>query len=892
MKNKWFLAFCAVLSGLVSPSLAQAMNDPAQVLLTPYKDPWPAAKPRYWDINNRPFADFIAEIGGSDPFQYTAPSPNQYVQITYDRAPGVPYFVGHVEARGLKPNFAYQIKLVGKPTKGSRGWGAYGDDVANERLGYAGRWWCDSSHATQTNFDDSHFVNFYKNAPGNGNAAHNIYGYHFLGVFVTDEWGNADHDFDGYYSYHITWASWQGGAKQVFAGNFPVQSLTAPFYGYGSQVPTSNVGLWYEYEQNMNPSRSLTVTLPPGNYNCRMVLTEETFHNSSSNSVGGFWQTVLGSEDFAKDANNNYLTDANGNLIPDSDPLNDITFSVAPPNIPPVAAGQSVSVPLNTAKSITLSASDADGDALTYSIVAAPTRGTLGAINGAQVIYTPTSGYAGADSFTFRATDARGGVSDAATVSITVTNQPTITSFSPAGAAPGATVTINGSSFTGASAVNFNGQSAAFTVISATKISATVPANAFSGPLSVTTPNGTTQSATSFTVAPRLTSFTPSSGLVGTVVTVTGQNLSNVTKTSINGVSGAITNRTATSVTFTVPNAATSGPITVINPGGSAVSATVFTVLPKITSFSPAGAAPGATVTINGSGFGGANAVTLNGQSAAFTVVSANKITATVPANALSGPFVVTTPAGAAQSINSFTVAPRIASFSPVSGTVGSAVTVTGENLANATAKLNGVTTTLQTRSATSLTFTVPTTATSGPITVTNPGGSAVLATNFAVFPKITSFSPAKGVPGTTVTINGYTLGGATNVLFNGQSVGAGNFTQVSTARITAIAPPGVTTGKISIATPAGTALSATDFAAAPRITGVTPNSGRIGEGITISGANLQGATVKIGSVVQSVNSSSAGQLVFTIATGSKTGTLSVTGAGGVVSGGTFTLVP
>src|SRR6266513_2857894 len=73
-------------------------------------------------------------------------------------------------------------------------------------------------------------------------------------------------------------------------------------------------------------------------------------------------------------------------------------------------------------------------------------------------------------------------------VAITVSNPPTITSFTPASGPVGTTVTISGTNFTGATAVTFNGTNATFTVIAATSIQAAVPAGATTGPISVTTP--------------------------------------------------------------------------------------------------------------------------------------------------------------------------------------------------------------------------------------------------------------------------------------------------------------------------------------------------------------------------------------------------------------------
>ena len=83
------------------------------------------------------------------------------------------------------------------------------------------------------------------------------------------------------------------------------------------------------------------------------------------------------------------------------------------------ASAQSVNVTAGTPATITLHASDGDADVLTYTIVTQPTHGTLGALNGAVIVYTPTAGYTGADQFSFRASDALVN-SNTAIVSITV----------------------------------------------------------------------------------------------------------------------------------------------------------------------------------------------------------------------------------------------------------------------------------------------------------------------------------------------------------------------------------------------------------------------------------------------------------------------------------------
>src|SRR5207244_6010863 len=93
----------------------------------------------------------------------------------------------------------------------------------------------------------------------------------------------------------------------------------------------------------------------------------------------------------------------------------------------------------------------------------------------------------------------------------------------------------NGTNFGGATAVRSNGTSANYTVNSATVIQATVPANATTGSISVTTPGGTATSASAFTVLypPTITSFTPTSGLVGASVTINGTNFSGATAAQV-----------------------------------------------------------------------------------------------------------------------------------------------------------------------------------------------------------------------------------------------------------------------------------------------------------------------------------------------------------------------
>jgi VCBS repeat-containing protein len=97
-----------------------------------------------------------------------------------------------------------------------------------------------------------------------------------------------------------------------------------------------------------------------------------------------------------------------------------VSITVTSVNDAPVAQAQSVTTAEDTAKVITLDATDVETNALTYTIVANPTRGTLSVLTSNVVTYTPSANYYGLDSFTFRVNDASL-TSTPVTVTITVT---------------------------------------------------------------------------------------------------------------------------------------------------------------------------------------------------------------------------------------------------------------------------------------------------------------------------------------------------------------------------------------------------------------------------------------------------------------------------------------
>jgi uncharacterized repeat protein (TIGR03803 family) len=143
----------------------------------------------------------------------------------------------------------------------------------------------------------------------------------------------------------------------------------------------------------------------------------------------------------------------------------------------------------------------------------------------------------------------------------------------------GKTIEILGQGFTGTTKVSFHGVSANFTVGSDTYLTAVVPSGATTGSVIVSTPGGKLTSNKIFRVIPAILSFSPGSGPVGTPVTITGTSFTGAKKVTFGGVKATVFSVDSdTQITATVPTGAKTGKIQVTTPGGTATSATDFTV--------------------------------------------------------------------------------------------------------------------------------------------------------------------------------------------------------------------------------------------------------------------------------------------------------------------------
>lgn len=487
-------------------------------------------------------------------------------------------------------------------------------------------------------------------------------------------------------------------------------------------------------------------------------------------------------------------------------------------------------------------------------------------------------------------------------------SEPEITSIEPAKGSVGMEVIIKGKYLATATSASF-GTSAVSTFVSKsdTEVKLQVPAGLSPGALDVTiTTAGGVSNKSTFTVVgkPTITSITPAIGPTGRVVSIAGTFFEDASKVSF-GAGDAMTFsiKNANLIEATVPTNATTGKVKVVTPGGEALSAVDFVVkgAPEISGFTPSSGIVGTVVTITGQNFDAGSVVVKFGTGTAteVTIVSATQITAKVPATGTTGKITIETAAGSGLSASNFTVigAPAISSFTPTSGLAGVEVTITGTNFINVnTIKFNSTVVTAGNYtlfSDTQIKAKVPAGAASGKISVTTPAGSGTSGTDFTVLlpPVITSFSPANGAQGSNVIITGTGFTNITSVKFNEVEAGAGNFTVNSATQITAKVPASATSGKIKVTNALGVATSANTFYVTPFISTISPTSGSAGTTVTITGTNLESATVKFGatSVTPATNT---GTTITVLVPNGISGALNITvvNSGGTSNAKTFTV--
>jgi len=469
---------------------------------------------------------------------------------------------------------------------------------------------------------------------------------------------------------------------------------------------------------------------------------------------------------------------------------------------------------------------------------------------------------------------------------------PTITSFTPSTAGNGMIVSINGTNFTTATDVSFGGAIASgYTIVSDVLINAIVDTGS-TGSISVTNPAGVaTKTGFTYVPAPTITSFTPTSALAGSTITITGTNLTNATAVTFGGVAAtSFVKVSSTVITAIVSSGGATGSVGITTPGGTASTLSDFTYIPPaptITSFTPTSAGAGATVVIKGTGFFNISSITIGGtEVTSFTIDSSTQIKAIV-ASGTTGKIVINNTSGSVTSTADFTFIqpPTISSFTPSSSVTGLIVTITGTNLTGTSSVKFGGTnaTSFTVLSSTQITATVGA-GTTGDVFVTTLGGTATKS-GFTYIgpPAILSFTPLATGSGNTVTITGLNLSGATAVSFGGTP--AASFTVISSTIITAVVGSG-TDGNVSVTTPGGTAtLTGFSLVPAPTIISFSPTSTIKGSVVNIIGTNLNNASaVSFGGTAAASYTIVSPNLITAIVGNGSTGNISITTPGGSVS--------
>jgi hypothetical protein len=308
---------------------------------------------------------------------------------------------------------------------------------------------------------------------------------------------------------------------------------------------------------------------------------------------------------------------------------------------------------------------------------------------------------------------------------------PTLTSIAPIQGARGTAVnvTLTGTNLTGTSAITVSGSGvtvSGLTVVNDTTVTATftiAPSAGLGGArtVSVTTPNGTSNSVNFAVVNPQtatLTSVSPNTGAQGASVgvTLTGTNFTAGSSVAVAGGGGGVSvsgvtvvNSTTITATFVIGSSAGIGnghSVTVANANGTASNGVSFTVTgtgPNLTSISPTSGWRGTSVPVilTGSNLTGTTAISVSGTTNPITVsnivvVNSTTVTATftIPPNASAildtRTVSVTTPVGTSNTVNFGVTAPPVAtllSISPTSAPRGTSisVTLTGTNFTNTT---------------------------------------------------------------------------------------------------------------------------------------------------------------------------------------------------------------
>jgi len=307
----------------------------------------------------------------------------------------------------------------------------------------------------------------------------------------------------------------------------------------------------------------------------------------------------------------------------------------------------------------------------------------------------------------------------------------------------------------------------------------------------------------------------------------------------------------------------------------------------KITSISKSTAKTGETITITGSGFGtsdGANYVSFgDGNSNNFPEWTDKEIKVIIADNATSGRLSVNVK-GLKSNNFDFIIIPNISDINPKAANTGDDIIITGSGFGttqgSSILSFNGADASICNYcwTTTQLTVKVPLGTQTGSIYVT-VGGNNSNNFPFTILPIISNINPNPAKIGGEIIITGSNFGTTIgNVSFKGANANiCANCWEDKQIKVTV--PSGAETGKVSV-TANGLKSKDFDFFVEPYITGINPNTAKIGDEITITGLNF-GTTIgnvsfKGANANICTNCWEDKQIKVTVPSGAETGNLSV----------------
>ena len=324
-------------------------------------------------------------------------------------------------------------------------------------------------------------------------------------------------------------------------------------------------------------------------------------------------------------------------------------------------------------------------------------------------------------------------------------------------------------------------------------------------------------------VPPTITAIQPLEGGAGTLVEIRGRNFVPGPFTQVRfGLSNNLIRIPSVDVTperiiVTVPSDAASGPISVSNGGRTVTSSQSFTFRdpPDPISFVPAQVNPNGEITLFGRFFDdlravaiGSVALAVNQPCTAMPPPGQQALCLTVPVGAATGPITVSTDHGRATTSQALTVlgGPRVDALIPLTTTREQPLRIVGENLGGVAALTvafaGGATAPATFISDTEIRVIVPSTASSGPVTVQHPAGAATSLQSLTIddlAPRAVAIFPSLVSAGDEVEISGVNLTGVTQVEFPGAAPVVPDMVRSNSAQIFVAVPTGVSAGEVAI---------------------------------------------------------------------------------------------